>query len=284
MKTIDTLIEDIYEVVQKRGGWTAALTTNLSESLAKTIERRLTPAEGERSTGTLRMSNIGQPCVRKLWYHCRDDHEGEEIRASALLNFLNGDIWEDIIINLAIAAGHKVEGVQDELTYLGIKGHRDAIIDGVQVDLKSASKYSFQKFKNNALREDDPFGYITQQTGYLKASQDDPRIIDKKRIAFLVIEKQTGAMCLDQYEVSEELEGLEKLYTERKNTVNSPTLPERGFEDEPEGKSGNRKLGVNCSYCDYRNTCWPGLRTFVYHNGPVFLTEVVKEPRVPEVT
>jgi len=57
----------------------------------------------------------------------------------------------------------------------------------------------------------------------------------------------------------------------------------------PEGKSGNMKLGVNCSYCPHKVTCWDdanngdGLRLFLYSNGPMWLTEVQKEPKVQEI-
>jgi hypothetical protein len=49
-------------------------------------------------------------------------------------------------------------------------------------------------------------------------------------------------------------------------------------EDWAEGQSGNRKLSTNCSYCDYKKECWPGLRTFIYSKGPVYLTKVEREP------
>jgi hypothetical protein len=64
------------------------------------------------------------------------------------------------------------------------------------------------------------------------------------------------------------------------------TEPARTFEPIPEGKSGNMKLGLNCSYCGYKTHCHPGLRTFAYARGPVFLTDVIREPKetVKEIT
>ena len=64
--------------------------------------------------------------------------------------------------------------------------------------------------------------------------------------------------------------------------------PERCYPDEPEGKSGNRKLGISCSYCPFKHTCWAdsnggrGLRTFAYSTGVKFMTHINKEPRVEE--
>jgi hypothetical protein len=43
------------------------------------------------------------------------------------------------------------------------------VIDGVTVDVKSASKYGFEKFLKHNLREDDPFGYISQLSSYVYA-------------------------------------------------------------------------------------------------------------------
>lgn len=59
--------------------------------------------------------------------------------------------------------------------------------------------------------------------------------------------------------------------------------PERAFQPEPDGKSGNMKLGLQCSYCNMKHACYPNLRTFIYSNGPRYLTTVVKTPDVPEV-
>ena len=42
----------------------------------------------------------------------------------------------------------------------------DSKIDGEVVDVKTASSYSFKKFEQGTLNEDDPFGYVTQLTGY----------------------------------------------------------------------------------------------------------------------
>ena len=44
-----------------------------------------------------------------------------------------------------------------------------------------------------------------------------------------------------------------------------------------------------CAYCEYKAHCWKdanggrGLRKFIYSNGPVYLTEVNKTPKVIEV-
>ena len=87
----------------------------------------------------------------------------------------------------------------------GIRGHRDAVIDGMTVDVKSCSPFAFKKFRDGELRDNDPFGYISQLSSYVYAAKDDPLVTDKNRGAFLAIDKVNGEICLDVYDFSNEL-------------------------------------------------------------------------------
>lgn len=285
-KTIDTLVEDIHAVVEGQGGWDEAVNKYWQDTVGETLRARLGDDKKEYPKGTLRMSSIGQPCERKLWYSINQPDDGEDLSVSTMVKFIYGDIIEDFILALAVAAGHKVEGRQDTMEIKGIKGHRDAVIDGVTVDVKSASSFSFKKFKEHRLEDEDPFGYLVQLSSYVYAAKDDPLVKDKKGGAFLAIDKQHGHITLDYYDFEEtgHLNDTEDLFDYRKAISSKSTPPPRGFPTEPEGKSGNRKLGTNCSYCDFKHLCHPDLRTFLYSRGPVFLTEVVREPNVKEVT
>ena len=278
-------MKDINEVVDKRKGWTQVVNDHFAATVGDTLMARLGEGVEEQPRGTLRMSSIGQPCERKLWYSVNAHEEGEVLRPETKIKFLYGDILEDLLLSLAVAAGHKVEGHQDTLEIKGIKGHRDAVIDGVTVDVKSASTYSFKKFKEGGLLRDDPFGYMTQLSSYVYAGKDDPLVKDKEGGAFLVIDKQHGHLCLDYHNFKKtgHLGKVEELYDKRIKSAGGSTPPIRGFKAEPEGKSGNYKLGVNCSYCSYKSICHPSLRTFLYARGPVFLTTVKKTPNVTEV-
>lgn len=245
--------------------------------MARTIANRMNPPPREP---TLRLSNLGTPCERNLWYGINTPELGEPIKPDAKIKFLFGDLLELLLLFLAKEAGHTVEGEQDELIVHGVVGHRDCIIDGRVVDCKSASSYSFKKFASNGLLKDDAFGYLTQLGSYLTASLEDERVTDKEKGSFLVIDKTLGKICLDTYN----FDPITEEYVEGKKAVvraNKP--PPRGFKDEPEGKSGNRKLGVNCSYCPFKRTCWPGLKSYAYSYGPVHLTWVEREPKVPMI-
>ena len=78
---------------------------------------------------------------------------------------------EELVLSLAKASGHKVEGEQSKLNVHGVKGHRDAVIDGMTVDVKSCSSYAYKKFKEGKLKDDDPFGYISQLSSYVYAGK-----------------------------------------------------------------------------------------------------------------
>lgn len=227
------------------------------------------------------MSNVGKG-ARQLWYDRKYGRE-EKLEGHTLLKFIVGDITEQVLLFLAEQSGHVVTAHQDEVCLGGIKGHIDADIDGVTVDVKSASPYAFLKFDKGTLPENDSFAYMEQIAGYSKARGTDG--------AFLAMDKVSGHLAylaftedeLDVYKIEDRIEYI-------KRAVEQETPPERCYEDEPMGASGNRKLSVNCSYCDHKVRCWAdanngiGLRTFLYAGGPVFLTEVKSEPKVYERT
>ena len=226
------------------------------------------------------MSNLGKG-ARQLWYQKRYEPE-EPLKGHTLLKFLVGHITESVLLFLASVSGHNVTARQDEVAIQGIKGHIDADIDGVTVDVKSASPYSFKKFANGSLAEDDAFGYIEQIAGYSKARNTDG--------AFLAMDKVSGHLAYLPF-TKEELAAtvnVEERIDYLKSAVESDVEPERCYPDEEDGASGNRVLGTNCSYCDHKRRCWAdsngglGLRTFLYSNGPKFFTTVKREPKVFE--
>ena len=282
-KDINTLVRDIYHILDERTNhsFNEENVEVFGRRVANHVRNRL---EEQRNQPTLRLSNLGTKCLRKLWYQINEPDRAEVLPPSVRFKFLFGDILEDLLLFLAKEAGHKVEGEQDELNLHGVIGHRDAIIDGRIVDCKSASTYSFRKFERNGLREDDPFGYLTQLNSYMRASEGDPRVVDKDVGSFLVVDKTLGNICLDTYPADTEALDYEKKINDIKDILSLPEAPPRGFEPVPEGKSGNKKLCTNCSYCQFKIHCWPGLRAFSYSTGPVFLTDVVKTPKVEEVT
>lgn len=277
--TINTLVADMNHVIDGNGGWDETIAKFFERSIGEVVSSRLNPEDNR--PGTLRMSNLGSPCERKLWYTVNQSDAAEPLRPATKLKFLYGDMLEALILGLVSASGHNLHGTQDTLYIGGIKGHRDGVIDGITVDVKSASGYGFKKFKEGGLREDDPFGYLSQLSSYVYAGhRDTPELVHPTIGAFLVVNKENGEICLDLHDLSEEVKGKEQEVERLKGMVSLTEPPPRSFEPVADGKSGNEKLGVNCSYCAFKDTCWPGLQTFFYSNGPRFLTKVVRAPKV----
>lgn len=284
-KSIDTLVADIYSLLTQDVKDQGVVVSDeqvkeLSDELATVIKERL---GGDRRTTYLRLSNLGTPCDRKLWYSIKQPSLSEPTSGPTQFKFLYGDILERIVLHLAEWAGHTVTGKQSELSIDGVPGHRDAVIDGRLVDVKSATTNSFSKFREHKLTTDDPFGYLVQLGTYLEASQEDEEVTDKDKASFLAVDKQLGHITLDTYDSRTLLEtDFSELVASKRKLLESDVLPGRGYSDIPDGKSGNRRLGVECSYCPFKSACWPGLRTFSYASGPTYLTKVEREPKVLE--
>lgn len=268
MAKIGTLVQDIYGLFEKGVTFNREDVKAFGVNLADKLAIRMSEERGEPA---LRMSNLGTPCKRKLWYSINTPRLAEPLSAPTRIKFLFGDILEEFLLFLARAAGHTVEREQEEIDIDGVKGHIDGTIDGELVDCKSASTYSFQKFKSHGLEGDDAFGYLTQLGGYGSK-------VGEGRNHFLAIDKTLGNICLDSWDKPDT--DYVKEVQDARAILQSPVPPPRGYDDVADGASGNRKLGVACSYCAFHGTCWPGLRTYAYASGPRFLTKVVREPKV----
>jgi hypothetical protein len=279
LKTLDTLVKDIYALFTEPHEFDQANVEEFGKRLATHISNRIAD---ERPSDTLRMSNLGTKCDRKLWYSVNHPELAEPLPPEVRFKFLYGDILEELVLFLAKEAGHSVEGTQDTLEISGVLGHRDAVVDGVVVDVKSASSYAFKKFEGHLTEENDAFGYLDQLGAYLYASQNDPVVKDKSIAAFIAVDKTLGHITVDvQPNTYKDYSYLASI---KKAIVSSDSPPVKAYEDEPDGKSGNRKLGTACSYCSFKQTCWPNLQTYFYSTGPRFLTKVVKEPNVEKAS
>jgi hypothetical protein len=278
VKSIETLVQDIRNRISSADPFDPEVVKTFSDSLAAMLASRLAETHG---TPSLRLSNLGTP-DRKLWYSINRPESAERLPPSARLKFLYGDIIEHTVLFLAAASGHTVEFQQREVDLYGVRGHIDAVIDGELVDVKSASSFSFKKFRDHGLERDDPFGYRTQLNGYLHGLTRDVSTVRPDRAHFLAVDKTLGHICLDTHPRIEV--DYEQMVRDKRAMLAWPTPPSRCYSDVPDGKSGNRKLDLPCSYCSFKATCWPGLRVFQYSNRPVFLTAVKKQPQVDEIT
>ena len=284
MKTIDTLVEDIYNLFEP------SIINQISEKdLEKHLKEftksvtnniKIVLNEQPKKKRKLSLSSIGKP-TRQLWYDRHSNSEARPLAPSTRIKFLYGHILEDLLILLSRVAGHTVTEEQKQVEVEGIKGHQDCKIDGVLVDCKSASGFAFKKFANNRLADDDPFGYIAQISAYSEGN-------GVNEAYFLAIDKQHGNIALTKVHDMEMINAKERVQY-LKGALASKTIPDRCYSDIPEGVSGNRKLAIGCVFCPHKRECWSdanngqGLRAFKYEKGPTYLTQVSKEPRVEEI-
>lgn len=279
---IDTLVEDVFALFQYGHISTPELLSayggRVAEILSSSLEDSLTPREFK-----LRLSAIGRPS-RQIYYESVDAPH-EPFSPEVFFKFQYGHLLEEMFLFLAKEAGHDVQNEQGEITAEGIKGHCDAVIDGVLCDVKSASPYGYVKFKNGTIRENDGFNYIPQLAAYYQGGGYT------KGAAFIAINKVSGQICVCKFTHEEMIAVDVKGHAARqKRVVSRPEkTPERCFEDVPMGASGNRKLPITCSYCRFKYHCWrdsnggQGLKTYIYSNGPTYLTTVKREPKVFDV-
>ena len=283
-KTLDTLVEDIYNKIGVLAdNQHIDLEEDTIEQFGESMKQILydwshpTP----RGKPSLRMSNIGRK-ERQLWYDMKSEGTPERMPPSLFIKFLYGHLLEEIVLFLVKLSGHEVTSEQKEITVSGIKGHMDCVIDGEVVDVKTASNYAFKKFKDGTLAEDDPFGYMAQLAGYESAE-------GTTHGGFLALNKESGELAMfkpDNFDKP----NIKKKITNIKKAVKLATPPDKCYDDEPDGKSGNMKLARGCTWCRFKHDCHKdandgkGLRVFKYSTGYRYLTQVPKVPNVIEVT
>lgn len=280
MAELNTLVEDVYRLFDPEVDHEVSEENleSFCSGLKDLLRSRL--AKSKPHTGALRFSSLGRP-DRQAWFDAHPVDGGkEQMLPKTYLKFMYGDVIEQLLLFLVKEAGHKVEMEQAEVEVDGVLGHIDCIIDGVVVDVKSASPYGYKKFENRTVTEDDPFGYVYQLSGYANV------LTPGKDAAWLAMDKVSGDICISPLSstVIKYHQPEERIKVLR-NVLSSDVPPPLCAEPVPDGKSGNMKLPTTpCGYCAHKFRCHPGLRTFIYSTGPRFLTEVVKTPDVFEVT
>jgi hypothetical protein len=182
-----------------------------------------------------------------------------------------GDLIEAVAVFVMKAAGVKVVDTQRscELNLAGekVKGTLDLVMDdGTEKvwDIKSTSQWSFDnKFAGrggyDAIKEDDPFGYIMQ--GYLYSeSQDMPFG------GWIAINKSSGEWAF--VEAPEDQEEDRKAYIaeaeKRVDSINKDKPFKVPFEATDEcytlkGEkiyTGNKLMPKTCTFCSFKNICW----------------------------
>ena len=286
MKQIETLTADVYELVDK--GLTDAqreaaadIFSQFGENMATMLRRQVTPYT--RKARNISFSALGYG-TRRLYYQY-NGMASEPFTAQTKMKFMLGNIVEEIMLSLAKLAGHAVTQEQTRIEYRGITGYCDAVIDGHMVDVKSAASFSFEKIKKGLDDSNDLFGYRMQLAGYTKGMPNDA----DQNVSYLwVMDKQLGKIHAARFDMST-MPNVDEKIDEVNAMYKMTEPPERCYDLVPEGKAGNMKLPIGCSYCPFKKDCYSdandgkGLRTFLYYKGPVDFAVIEKEPNVQEL-
>lgn len=296
-KSIDTLVPDIYNLFEMPRD---PDPENVKVLLKEIEEAVLSCMKPEARVATLRFSNMGKP-DRQLWYElvygpivAKTSVQQSTFKPSDFIKFMFGHVIEALVVFMAKEAGHEVKYQQQEVFIHGIKGHTDGVIDGVVVDVKSASTFSFMKFDKSEVLSDcgtkDPFGYIGQISGYHEAlCKMFPDEIDPNQAAFIVMDKQHGTLTVMKVDKDFDMINAEERILHLKEVLSQPEPPKEKCYPEVEHDNGNKEIHNNCNWCPFKEVCWKdanegkGLRVFKYSNKWKFFSHVEKEPRVEEI-
>ena len=213
-----------------------------------------------------RMSNIGKPLCQLQME--KKGAPAETPPYNAKMRFIFGDLIEALAVAILKASGIKIEEFQKKVKYKfdkdKIYGTYDVKIQNRVWDIKSASPYSFKhKFGDaggfDAVVNDDPFGYVSQGYLYAKAGGVDFG-------GWIVINKSTGEWSVVETPVSDEIHSKKAVKQAKDNlkALNDDIPFKRLYEDKEEyfnrKLTGNKVLGIECSFCAYKKPCWGDLQ------------------------
>ena len=254
----------VYSFLQKAMAGEASMTDEVAAQVASDVEAAMHKQfnSGPRDEFRLRMSNIGKPKCQ-LWFEKNDPEDKTPLPPHFLMNMILGDIVEAVFKGLLRAAGVDFSDNDNVTLKLPngqeIKGEYDMEMDGKIDDVKSASPWSFNnKFASfDALAQGDSFGYIAQLVGYATAADKDVGgwwVVNKGNGEF----KYVDASSVDKDAVLADIQALV-------DYIDNDEPFERCFEPVPETyykkPSGNLVLNKSCTFCSFKNKCWPSLQT-----------------------
>ena len=212
------------------------------------------------NTFRIRMSNVGRPYCQ-LWFQKNKPEERIHPPSKLVMNFMFGDIVEAIFKGVLREADVQYEDDESEVELkiddnTTIKGTYDLSIDGSVDDIKSASNWSYtNKFQSfDTINDSDPFGYVGQLAGYAKASGKKVGgwwVVNKNNADFKYVPASGMNLKKEIRKIEDLVKKLEKNEFER-----CFNLEDEFFRGKP---TGNKILGKNCTFCEFRFSCWSSL-------------------------
>ena len=258
---------EVQDFLQKagRGEIDSSRLDDLIEAFGEDCKAAIRKQFSRRSDFRIRMSGLGRPlCQQQLE---KQGHK-QDVAYNDLVRFLIGDLVEAAAVLIMKGAGIKVEEEQSqcslELDGQTVNGTLDVIIDDKVWDIKSTSPWSFEnKFSGrggyDAIKEDDPFGYIMQ--GFLYS--------ESKGLPFggwIAINKSSGEWDFveapdDQEEdrkayLEEAAKRVHAIVTDAKFKVPFTSVPEVYTLKGEKIETGNRLMPKTCTFCSFKEHCW----------------------------
>jgi hypothetical protein len=249
--TLSNIVEDIRATIENGESSPSAKDLDIFLEEVRNAVIGLFDRRDSRDTeenNILRFSSLGKK-NRQLWYkaHTQSNASYNPLPYDTALKFTYGNILESLLLLLVKTAGYDVSDSQKEYELDGVRGHIDCKINGYVVDCKSASGYSFSKFKKGDLM-DDPFGYMHQLSAYIQADGM------KNEGGFLVINKESGEICyMPVHDL--ELPNAKERIKEAKDIIANDTPPERCYTPS-KARDGREYLKTGCVYCNFKDKCW----------------------------
>jgi hypothetical protein len=256
-----SLISYLVNVLDGKAEMPSYLFDEFADLSRKALEKHFTR---KKEDFRLRMSNVGKPLCQ-LQMQAKGV-EPEKPSHDFIVRMIIGDMLEALVIVLLKAAKIEVKS-QHQKVSLGvgdrqIEGEYDIELDDGIYDIKSVSPFSFTTKFNadngyDKIKQSDSFGYISQGHGYGMA-------VNKPFKGWIAINKTTGEIVFTdaKHTDKEKKEVYSKIYNTSVALLDEKPF-ERCFTDVEEvyysKPTGNRTLGIECSYCPYKHNCWENL-------------------------
>jgi hypothetical protein len=251
----------IHSFLQKVMLGKSSIDDSILDTVAADIKDALSrQLSGDKKEFRLRMSNLGRKRCQ-LWFEKNDPESKLPDSPFFIINMMLGDIVEAVFKGLLRAS--KVEFEDSKKVVLktknkDIEGSYDLVLNGKVDDVKSTSPWAYEnKFIDfETLSSKDSFGYVSQLVGYAKARGVPVG-------GWWVVNKANGNfkyISASNVDVDTEMQKIEDTIS----YIDNDEPFERCYEPIEEtyyGKpSGNLKLGIECSLCNYREKCWDNLQ------------------------
>lgn len=258
---------EVQDFLQKagRGEIDSSRLDDLIEAFGEDCKTAIRKQFSRNSEYRIRMSGLGRPlCQQQL------EKQGlkQDVAYNDVIRFLIGDLVEATAILVMKAAGVNVQQEQGqcslELDGQTVNGTLDVIIDDKVWDIKSTSPWSFEnKFSGrggyDAIKEDDPFGYIMQ--GFLYSeSQGLPFggwiAINKSSGEWDFVEAPDNQDEDRETYLKEAAQRVRAIVNDAKFKIPFTSLPETYTYKGVKYETGNRLMPKTCTFCSFKENCW----------------------------